>query len=80
MTTAANTLRMDGVADVLGSAFLQSASSTSLPGLIARWKTYRAERRQLREFIEASAEARGYAESLPSLAAELQAIIGRDHD
>ena len=80
MKTAANTLRMDGVADLLGGAFLQSASSSPLPGLLARWKTYRAERKQLREFIEASAEARSYAESLPSLSAELQAIIGRDRD
>lgn len=50
------------------------------PGLLARLAAYRAERRRMRELAEVCAMARRYAQTMPSLSAELQAIVGRDRD
>lgn len=49
-------------------------------GLMARLAAYRAERKRMRELAEVSAMARRYAQTMPSLSAELQAIVGRDRD
>jgi hypothetical protein len=96
MKTPASTLRLgvaDMLGGALLQSFFQPKQNVStwvaIPaptatrkpsGLMARLAAYRAERRRMRELAEVSAMARRYAQTMPSLSAELQAIVGRDRD